>query len=62
MHAAQLGGQPVERIVGIGKGILRGGVRGHHAGDILVGDAVGLRRFADDIGGAFGPTKFVVGV
>ena len=49
-------------IVGIGKGVLRGGIRGHHAGDILVGDAVGLRRVADDIGGAFGSAQFVVGV
>ena len=29
---------------------------------ILVGDAVGLRYVADDIGGAFGSAQLVVGV
>ena len=62
MNATQLAGQAVKLIVGIGEGILRGGVRGHHAGDILVGDAVGMRHVTDDIGGAFGSAQLVVGV
>ena len=54
VSAARFVAQTVKCVVGIGEGTLRGGVVLHQAGDIFIGDAVGLGGVTNDVGGAFG--------
>lgn len=62
VSAARLVAQTVKCVIGIGEGIPGGGVVFHQAGDIFIGDAVGLGSVTDDVSGAFGSAQLVVGV